>query len=394
MHKEITMAGKKEMDALLSRFVETGPAGCGCIVTKDGERIYENYFGYEDVEAKKPIDADTIYRQYSMTKVIICTAAMKLFEEGKFLLNDPIYEYFPEWKNINKVVYQPNGNFVIRPLENPILVKHVFNMAMGIGYGGNDETHRVAAEVRKNLREKYGKYYTLRQDIEAMSAVPVAFEPGSHWLYGFGHELVAGLIEVCSGKKVSEYLQENIFDPLGMNSTAYRLRGDMANHLVVPYTRNADGSLTRAEAMMEENIQPDAVYEAGGAGIISTVPDYSKFVSTLANRGIMPNGEQLISRQTQDLMRDNMLTDTQLGEFRNFYLDGYGYGLGVRTLMGRAIAHSNGTPGAYGWTGALGTYTEISPEENFSITYMHQAVPNMEEYHHLRVRAVAYSMIK
>ena len=141
------MAGKKEMDALLSRFVETGPAGCGCIVTKDGERIYENYFGYEDVEAKKPIDADTIYRQYSMTKVIICTAAMKLFEEGKFLLNDPIYEYFPEWKNINKVVYQPNGNFVIKPLENPILVKHVFNMAMGIGYGGNDETHRVMAET-------------------------------------------------------------------------------------------------------------------------------------------------------------------------------------------------------------------------------------------------------
>ena len=138
------------------------------------------------------------------TKVIICTAAMKLFEEGKFLLNDPIYEYFPEWKNTNKVVYAPNGNFTIKPLENPILVKHVFNMAMGIGYGGNDETHRVMAEVRKGLREKYGKYYTLRQDIEAMSAVPVAFEPGTHWLYGFGHELVAGLIEVCSGMKVSE----------------------------------------------------------------------------------------------------------------------------------------------------------------------------------------------
>ena len=199
---------------------------------------------------------------------------------------------------------------------------------------------------------------------------------------------------MCSGKKVSEYLQENIFDPLGMKSTAYRLRDDMADHLVVPYHRNEDGSLTRAEAMMEENIQPDAVYEAGGAGLISTVSDYSRFAATLANKGIMPNGEQLISRQTQDLMRDNMLNDTQLGEFRNFYLDGYGYGLGVRTLMGRAIAHSNGTPGAYGWTGALGTYTEISPEENFSITYMHQAVPNMEEYHHLRVRAVAYSMIR
>ena len=388
------MSEFKHLDELFQKFVDDGLPGCSCVIAKKGEILYENYFGYSDIENKVPLTENNLFRQASLTKIAMYTTAMMLYEQGKFLMTDPIYEYFPEWKNINKVVYQPNGNFVIRPLENPILVKHVFNMAMGIGYGGNDETHRVAAEVRKNLREKYGKYYTLRQDIEAMSAVPVAFEPGSHWLYGFGHELVAGLIEVCSGKKVSEYLQENIFDPLGMNSTAYRLRGDMANHLVVPYTRNADGSLTRAEAMMEENIQPDAVYEAGGAGIISTVPDYSKFVSTLANRGIMPNGEQLISRQTQDLMRDNMLTDTQLGEFRNFYLDGYGYGLGVRTLMGRAIAHSNGTPGAYGWTGALGTYTEISPEENFSITYMHQAVPNMEEYHHLRVRAVAYSMIK
>lgn len=388
------MSNFKDLDALLQKYVDDGLPGCGMVIAKKGEILYEKYFGYADVENKVPLEQKHLFRQASLTKVAMYTTAMMLYEQGKFLMTDPIYEYFPEWKNINKVVYQPNGNFVIRPLENPILVKHVFNMAMGIGYGGNDETHRVAAEVRKNLREKYGKYYTLRQDIEAMSAVPVAFEPGSHWLYGFGHELVAGLIEVCSGKKVSEYLQENIFDPLGMKSTAYRLRGDMADHLVVPYHRNEDGTLTRAEAMMEENIQPDAVYEAGGAGIISTVPDYSKFVSTLANRGIMPNGDQLISRQTQDLMRDNMLTDTQLGEFRNFYLDGYGYGLGVRTLMGRAIAHSNGTPGAYGWTGALGTYTEISPEENFSITYMHQAVPNMEEYHHLRVRAVAYSMIK
>jgi len=388
------MAGKKEMDALLSRFVEKGPAGCGCIVTKDGQRIYENYFGYENVEEKKPIDADSIYRLFSMTKVIICTAAMKLYEEGKFLLNDPLYEYFPEWKNINKVVYHPNGNFDIVPLENPILVKHAFNMAMGIGYSGNDETHRVSAEVRKDLHEKYGKYYTLRQDIEAMSKVPVAFEPGTHFLYGFGHELVAGLIEVCSGMKVSDYLQQNVFDPIGMKNTGYRLHGDMASHLVVPYCRNEDGSLTRKEADSEENIQPDATYEAGGAGLISTVSDYSKFVSVLANRGIMPNGDQLISRQTQDLMRDNHFNETQLSEFRNFYLAGYGYGLGVRTLMGRGIAHSNGTPGAYGWTGVLGTYTEISPEENFSITYMHQAIPNMEEYHHLRVRSCAWSMIK
>ena len=167
------MAGRKAMDELLSNFVKKGPAGCGCIVTKDGERIYENYFGVENINTGKPTDADTVYRLFSMTKVIICTAAMKLFEEGKFLLNDPIYEYFPEWRNTQKVVYHPNGNYDIVPVEHPIQVKHAFSMAMGIGYGGNDATHQKAAEVRRRLREEKGKYYTLREDIAAMSEVPM-----------------------------------------------------------------------------------------------------------------------------------------------------------------------------------------------------------------------------
>ncbi len=388
------MAGRKAIDELLSNFVKKGPAGCGCIVTKDGERIYENYFGVENINTGKPIDADSVYRLFSMTKVIICTAAMKLFEEGKFLLNDPIYEYFPEWRNTQKVVYHPNGNYSIVPVEKPILVKHAFSMAMGIGYGGNDATHQKAAEVRARLRREKGKYYTLREDIAAMSEVPVAFEPGTHFLYGFGHELVAGLIEVCSGMTVGEYLKKNIFEPLGMTRTGYRFFDDITDHLVTPCRREPDGSLVQVAAMMDENMQPDATYEAGGAGLFSTVSDYSKFVVALANGGIMPDGGQLIGRKTIDVMRDNQFNSDQLKELRNFYNAGYGYGLGVRTMMGRALGNSNGTPGEFGWTGAMGTYTLIDPEENFTTTYMHQMMPNMEEYHHLRVRSVAYGMLR
>jgi len=387
------MAGKKTMDELLANFVKKGPAGCGCIVTKDGERIYEGYYGVENVTTGKPINADSVYRLWSSTKVIICAAAMKLFEEGRFLLNDPIYEYFPEWRDTQKVVYKPSGNYEIVPLENPILVKHAFTMAMGIGYGGNDATHQAAADVRRRLREEKGKY-TLREDIKAMSKVPIAFEPGTHFLYGFGHELVAGLIEVASGMTVGEYLKKNIFEPLGMDSTAYRFFGDIEDRLVTPYRREKDGSLTPVESMLDANHRPDAVYEAGGAGLFSTVSDYSKFAATLANGGITPRDEQLIGRKTIDLMRDNQFNDAQLRELRNFYNAGYGYGLGVRTLMGRAMGNSNGTLGEFGWTGMMGTYTLIDPEENFSVTYMHQMMPNMEEYHHLRVRAAAYGMLR
>jgi len=387
------MSGKKVMDKLLQGFVDSYPAGCGCIVTKDGEPIYEGYFGVADPDTGRPVDENTVFRLFSSTKVIICTAAMKLFEEGKFLLNEPIYYYFPEWRDTKVVKYKPDGTFTIEPISRPIEIRHCFTMSMGIGYGGNDETHRVANEVRRNLRERVGDY-TLREDIREMAAVPVAFEPGEHFLYGFGHELVAGLIEVVSGMTVGEYLKKNIFEPLGMKDTGYRYFGDIRERMISICTRDESGNIKKMEggSFWDRNHEPTAKYEAGGAGLFSTVRDYSEFVAMMANGGTY-KGERIIGRKTIDLMRRNQLIQTQLREFQGTYNAGYGYGLGVRTLMDPAAAGSNGTIGEFGWTGMLGTYCNIDPDENFSVTYMHQMMPNREEYFHLRVRAAAYGLL-
>lgn len=224
------MKGKERLDAFLEELVKTGPAGCGCAVARDGEVLYENYFGYADLEKGKKIDANSVYRQYSSTKVIICTAAMMLFEEGKFLLNDPIYEYFPEWKNTMVAEYKEDGSVIVREAKRPIEVRDCFTMSMGLGYGGPEYTHQMMEKRRAELAATVGEY-TLRQDIRAMASVPMMFDPGEHWLYGFGHELVAGLIEVTSGKKVSEFLQERLFDPLEMKSTGYHYFGDA--HVII-----------------------------------------------------------------------------------------------------------------------------------------------------------------
>ncbi len=382
------MARFENLSELLKRYVENGLPGCGCAVAKDGEVLYQGYFGYADLEEKRKITEDTVYRMFSMTKVVICTAAMILFERGEFLLNEPIYEYFPEYRDTQVFVSDLNGNINVKKAKNDMLIKHAFNMSVGIPYPDMDSpTAKEMARVRNELEKKHGKF-DIVTEVKAMGAVPVAFEPGSHWLYGYGHDIIAALIQIISGKTVGEFLQDEIFGPLGMKDTGYRYYGDMESRMVSHYKKNSKGELIKISGPLDQFHKPDALYEAGGAGLFSTVNDYLKFSQMLANGGVF-NGERIIGRKTIDLMRTNHLSAEQLLDYRNSYLDGYGYGLGVRTLMDTAQAHSNGSIGEFGWTGMLGTYVSIDPKERFSVVYMHQMYPNMEEYYHLRVRAVA-----
>ena len=384
------MARKENLDIFLEELVKKGPAGCGCAVARDGEVLYENYFGDADLEKGKKIDSGSVYRQYSATKVVICTAAMMLYERGKFLLNDPIYEYFPEWRHTMVAEKQEDGSMKIREARRPIEVRDCFSMAMGIGYGGPEYTHQMMEKSRANLAASIGDY-TLRQDIRAMASVPVMFDPGEHWLYGFGHELVAGLIEAVSGKKVSQFLKDEIFEPLGMDSTGYHYFGDIRERMVTPYQLENGKRIPIVGAMFDDRFEVDANYEAGGAGLFSTVPDYLKFSQMLACGG-MWEGKQIIGRKTIDLMRTNQLNEQQMKDFAAPYLDGYGYGLGVRTRIENGRATGNTSVGEFGWTGYMGTYVAIDPKERMSVVYMHNSVPNLELYVHHRVRNMAFGL--
>lgn len=385
------MADFKHLDELLRGFAGKTVPGCGCAVAKNGEILYEGYYGLADIESGKAVTADSIYRLFSMTKVIICTAAMMQFERGKFLLNEPFYEYFPEYRHTQVVETGANGSFRIREAKNPMLVRDTFNMAVGLPYPGTQHPTDVKMnEVRAELERTKGKY-TLQDDVRAMGAVPVRFDPGSHWLYGFGHEMVAALIEVTSGMTVGEFLKKEIFEPLGMDSTAYRHFGDTRERMVSMYRPEADGSFTKTSGFFDMRHELDAVYEAGGAGLFATVRDYIKFTQMLANGGTL-GGERIIGRKTIDLMRRNILSPVQLQDFTNPYLEGYGYGLGVRTMMEPAGV-TNMSVGEFGWTGAAGTWASIDPSEGVSVVYMHQTMPNNEYYHHHRVRSIAYGCL-
>jgi CubicO group peptidase (beta-lactamase class C family) len=387
------MADYSHLSALLRQFGEKELSGCACALAKDGKTLYEGYYGYADKEAGTPVNESTVYRLYSMTKVVVCTAALIQFERGKFLLNDPLYEYFPEYRKLMVAKGSTQSWPALEEAKNPMLVKHAFTMAVGLPYSHGDSPSAIAIRrIHKDLEEQYGKY-DLKTDIKALAKVPLAFEPGTHFLYGFGHDLVAGLVEVTSGKTIGQFLKDEIFDPLDMKDCGYRYFGDIRSRMAAMYRRGDDGTLTRIDGLMDNNHEPDAIYEAGGAGLFSTLGDYLKFSQMMANGGTY-KGRRIIGRKTIDLMRRNHLNAEQLKDFTNSYQAGYGYGLGVRTMMDPAAGGSNSSIGEFGWTGLAGTWVAIDPAEGFSAVYMHQMIPNMEEYYHHRVRAAAYGSIE
>ncbi|WP_435924581.1 serine hydrolase domain-containing protein [Paenibacillus sp. DYY-L-2] len=387
------MSDFKNLDDLLADFPGNGPAGCACAVAKNGEILYEGYHGFADIEKKTPVTPDTLFRIFSMTKVVVCTAAMMLFERGRFLLNEPLYEYIPEYRNPQVVKTKPNGDVYMEAARNPILIKHAFSMTTGLPYPyGISESATRISKVIQDLKDKHGKY-DLLTEVKAVSQVPLAFEPGTRWLYGYSHDLVGALIEVISGKPLGQFLKEELFDPLGMKNTGYRLRDDNGHRLATCYTRTETGGLEAMPADFDEHHQPDALLESGGSGLYSTLGDYLVFTQMLANGGVW-NGERIIGRKTIDLMRLNHLTDAQMIDFNNSYNAGYGYGLGVRTMVDPAAGNANSSLGEFGWTGMAGTWASIDPSEGASVVYMHQLIPNLEEYHHLRVRAASYGGLR
>jgi len=386
------MNGLEKISPLLKKFISRGPAGCSCSVSLGDQTVFSDYAGYAELESKKPIAPDTIFRIYSMSKVITCTAALQLFEQGHYLLNDPLYEYLPEFKNVNVCKYNPSGAISYVPASQPILVKHLFTMSSGYTYGGDHlETARRINKVNRKLDE--GKSRVTVRDYAKMLAeeVPLAFEPGKHWQYGLSHDILGAFIEVISGKTFGQYLNENIFEPLDMKDTFFRIPDSKKDRLCAYYRRSEDGTMTKI-TNADDNYQPDALYESGGGGLLSTLGDYTRFAQTLACGGTR-DGVRILGRKTIELMATNHLSPRQLVDFDWPYQAGYGYGLGVRTMIDKPAGGCNGTVGEFGWCGLAGTWVLVDPSENLSAVYMQQMDPNFEAYHQPRLRAVIYGAL-
>lgn len=379
----------ERLTPLLSRILEKGPVGCACTVVQRGEVIYNEALGYADLERKKEITPDTIYRIYSMTKVITCVAALMLYEKGLYLLNDPLGEYLPAFKNVQTFRDNGNGTKTLSPVASPILIKDLFTMTSGLTYPGDGtETERQTRTLLETVKREALDMQALAG---GLASIPLEFDPGTRWKYGFSHDVLTAFIEVLTGQTIGEFFQKEIFDPLGMIDTSFRITEDKRDRLCTIYDRPEDEALA-PNTKTDASYQPGSRYESGGGGLLSTIGDYSRFAQLLAKGG-EHEGVRLLSSKTIQLMATNHLNPQQLKDFNWPQMRGYGYGLGVRVMMDPAAGGINSSIGEFGWAGLAGSYMLVDPKEELSVVYMQQLLPSQEPIIHPRLRAVIYGAL-
>lgn len=385
------MVSKTDVDKLLQSFIERGLPGCSLHVVQRGKTLYEGYFGVADIETQKKVDESSIFRLASMSKIPLYTVLMMLYEQGKFLMSDPIGDYLPEWKESKKYVKKEDGTYDIVPTSRPMIVKDALTMKCGLPYcnfdGPTDDI--VMQGMQECMRPLWDKgYYTLSEHLKAVSKAPLACDPGKQWIYGFSSEIAAGLIEAVCDMQINDVFRKLLYEPLGMTSTDAVFFGDTKERMVSLYAKDSKGGLVPGPDFFDKKHLPGAENEAGWGRVFSTGSDFSKLMQMLACGGEY-EGRRYMSRKTIDLLRTNTLD----GMFDDTYNGGYGYGYGFRTLMDKNKANSNGSLGAFGWTGGFGSWCEADPEEGLSIVYMHNLMPNDEAYYHPRVRSISYGLV-
>ena len=384
-----------KLDKLIQNFADHSVPGCSCSIMQGDRFLYEGTAGYADIASGKPVTVHSMFRQASTTKLFTYAIVGMLFEEGKFLFSDPISDYLPEWNHTKKFVVLPNGNVDTVPVEHPITVRNAVAMMCGLPYCmapvQNASTPTLAAMSRQMEELLKKGTPTLRDEVRVMAEVPVMFEPGSHWQYGFGSEITGALVETWTGKPLREVMKERIMDPLELEDTDTYMRDSNRDRIVTNYRKEKDGTLVPTADFYDSNIDPAVSPVGARPNLLVSASDFAVFMQMLANGGTY-KGRKLLGAGTVEMLHTNPLGEVQLRDFENDYLAGYGYGLGFRTLMTQKYGH-NGHLGAFGWTGGSGIWVEADPVEHLSIAYMHNMMPNEELYHHHRVRAVSYGCL-
>lgn len=322
-------------------FLELGLPGFDLAVYKDGECALRYMNGYSDLENKVRMNGKERYNIYSCSKVITCAAAMQLWERGLFSLDDKLSVYLPEFE---KMTVRTDGG--IREAKSPILIKHLFEMTAGLSYNCN------SPELRRARAETDGKCPT-RKTMKYLAKEPLLFEPGQRWEYSLCHDVIAALVEVVSGKKFEEYVKENIFLPLGMNSSTFMLPEDELQDIAPQYRFENGRAINVRKAIAPYKFGSE--YASGGAGCISTVDDYMKFLEALRTGG------KILKKETVSLMATDRLTEVQKHTY--WTKDTHGYGLGIRCPMGDERYLD------FGWGGAACAFLAVDRENAISLYF-------------------------
>jgi CubicO group peptidase (beta-lactamase class C family) len=377
---------------LSEQYIDRGRiAGCQVAVARHGHVGYFRSFGLMDRERQQPVRDDTIWRIFSMTKPITGVALMSLYEQGRFQLNDPIARYIPAWTDLKVREKSAHGTTSLVEPHRPMTVRDAMMHMTGLGWGGRAAPFGVATEVSDATGESrwaagvanpLDAAWTLEGLVDRLAERPLRFHPGEHWFYSVSTDVCARLVEIISGRRFDEYLEETIFTPLGLEDTGFVVTDEKIDRFAANYGRARDKSLRLVEDPMQSGYRTPRAFLSGGGGLVSTTADYLRFTQMLCNGGEI-DGVRILGRKTVELMTQNHLPGG--GELRQFALpggygevgfDGAGFGLTMAVSLGPVANQTIGSAGEYMWGGAASTIFWVDPTEELVVVFMTQLMPS------------------
>lgn len=376
----------KEIGTIVNGLIDDHKIAGGIVlVAKNGKVVFHEPYGVRDLESKRPIERDTIFRIYSMSKAITCAAALILHDEGKLDLEAPVSKYLPEFKDLK---FRDGDKE--RPAEREMTVELLFLHTSGITYGnpGGSETEKMYEFTDVMDRDS-----DLALMTKKMGQVPLAFEPGTKWQYGAGIDVIGRLIEVISEQPLDEFLEERLFDPLGMTDTAFYVPKGKEGRFATNYYSDGKGRMiVRDDAAKSGYLRKPGLL-SGGGGLVGTASDYMRFLLMIANDGKVGD-KQILKKETVDMMRTDrvpkMVGWVKFGEEER---TGVGYGLGFSVTTEAHKNNPSAKASEYGWGGAASTHYWLSPKDKLVVVTMEQRMPYSPETEE-KLKPVIYGAVE
>ncbi|MAZ77510.1 MAG: serine hydrolase [Legionellaceae bacterium] len=387
--ESVEMCSKRlsRINEFLRSKVDSGKLSCvSTLIARRGKIVHHDLVGYQDRDAKTPVQLDTLFRWYSMTKPIVCTAFMTLYEQGKCDLREPVANYIPSFASLKVLEKDVQGKAHLVDLKTPMTIHHLLTHTSGLGYDFYEE-YPVCKFYREHNISSIARGVSLEQFIDKLSKLPLAFQPGEHFFYGVSIDVVGRLIEIISGKPLDVFLKETIFDPLSMKETSFFVPENKRGRVATVYggvdvcapgttwTKMMDlweKGVNKALDVSDTDPIDDPAFMRGGFGLKGTIEDYFAFTQMLLNGG-EHNNQRILSPKTVNFMHMDHLMPSQLPlHFGTMQFPGYSYGLGSRVNISPAHSKLIGTAGEYGWAGAARTYYYIDPKEQMIGIFMTQ----------------------
>ncbi len=370
------MLGNTELDQLkrtLRASIDHNEiAGANLMIVKDGQEIFYHEDGLADREAGLPIQRDSIFRMYSMTKPVTAAAVMILMERGQIDLFEPVSRYLQGFCNQMVGI----GDQLV-PVKREMSVKDLLSMTSGLVYGGYDRAGRETEELLQEIESRMLGESPLGT-VEAMNRLgqcALQFHPGETWAYGTSADVLGAVVEAVSGKRYGEFLREELFEPLGMKDTGFWLPEAKRDRLAKVYADDGQGGLALFNGNhlgVSHQMDRDPAFESGGAGLVSTIDDYAQFAKMLLNQGSLGD-VQILRPATVDYLTSSELNAEQQQSFNEWHeMSGHSYGNLMRVMSDRSQAGILCSPGEYGWDGWLGCYFANCPREDLTFLFMMQ----------------------